>query len=73
MAVVERTQSTSKLLDLPSRLLSAVTDYLAATTFANSRAEKLAHYNQLSDAALEKRGLKREDIAHQVFPEMYFV
>lgn len=46
MAVVERTQSTSKLLDLPSRLLSAVTDYLAATTFANSRAEKLAHYNR---------------------------
>ena len=73
MTVVEHPRGTPRLLDLPSRILTAVTNFLAVTAFANSRAEKLAYFNQLSDESLEERGLKREDIVHQVFPEMYFV
>lgn len=73
MAVVEHSQYTPKFFGLIGRVVSGLGKLLTVTAYANSRAEKLAYYNQLSDAALAKRGLKREDIVRHVFPEMYYI
>jgi len=73
MAVIENTQSRTNTFGILKGVASAISGFFAATTLANSRAEKLAYYNQLSDEALAQHGLTREDIVHRVFPEMYFV
>lgn len=39
----------------------------------NSRVQQATYLHSLSDAELEARGMKREDIVHYVFKDVYYV
>ncbi|GAA6164157.1 hypothetical protein NBRC116590_18610 [Pelagimonas sp. KU-00592-HH] len=51
----------------------AVGNFLIAIGEANSRAEKANRLQQMSDAELAARGIKREDIVRHVFKDIYYV
>ncbi|MDV4143499.1 hypothetical protein [Shimia sp. FJ5] len=40
---------------------------------SNSRMQEVNYLNGLTDAELNKRGIKRSEIAHHVFKDVYYV
>ncbi|SLN65072.1 hypothetical protein ROJ8625_03314 [Roseivivax jejudonensis] len=47
--------------------------FLVMVGESNHRAHRVQELSKLSDRELEKRGLKREEIAHHVFRDMFYV
>ncbi|MBF9050012.1 hypothetical protein GTA62_12415 [Roseobacter sp. HKCCD9010] len=52
---------------------TALGHFLGAIMDSNSRVREAQALNAMSDAELAKRGLKREEIAHHVFRDAYYV
>ena len=40
---------------------------------SNTRVQEAKRLNSLSDAELAKRGIRRSDIAHHVFKDVYYI
>ncbi|MGV6812125.1 MAG: DUF1127 domain-containing protein [Brevirhabdus sp.] len=59
-----------KILSAPLRGLGR---FLVRIMESNSRVQAVEKLNSLSDDALARRGLKREDIVHHVFKDTYYV
>lgn len=59
--------STSSVIDMLGRAASAVFSFLVQIGESSGKARQINALMELSDAELEERGLKREDIGRYVF------
>lgn len=48
-------------------------DVMVRIANSNSRVRQVQYLSSLTDAQLEEKGLKREEIVHHVFRDVYFV
>jgi uncharacterized protein YjiS (DUF1127 family) len=70
------TQITAPAFDLAGILrrgASAIGRVMVAMSESNARMQAVQRLNEMSDAQLAERGLKREDIVHHVFRDTYYV
>jgi uncharacterized protein YjiS (DUF1127 family) len=56
-----------------TRLFERIGKALVAMSMANGRLRHVEALNALSDEALARRGLKRADIVHHVFRDVYWM
>jgi hypothetical protein len=67
------TGDNSALLHKLAAPFNAIGNALIRLAESNSRVKEANHLNGLSDAELAKRGIRRSDIAHHVFKDVYYV
>lgn len=70
------TQTTAPAFDLAGflrRSASAIGKAFVMISESNARMQAVQRLNDMSDAQLAERGLKREDIVHHVFRDTYYV
>lgn len=54
-------------------VLGGIGNFFVRIAETNTRLAKVERLQALSDAQLEKRGLKREDIVRHVFSDMFYL
>lgn len=54
-------------------VLAAVADFFETAASANSRVRRVQYLQSLTDEELAQRGMKREEIVHRVFSDLYYV
>lgn len=52
---------------------NGIMNALVAMTEANGRVKQIERLQSMSDAELSRRGIKREEIVHYVFRDVYYV
>ena len=73
MAVTTHIPAQSGFLAALDRAASAFANFIVSISVSHSRARQLAALSELSDEALAKKGLKREDLVRYVFRDVYYV
>lgn len=69
MAVLDSVSSTGP--SLFSRIGGALSNALESYAAARMRTAEFEYYNNLSDAELADKGLRREEIAQHIFRDLY--
>jgi hypothetical protein len=54
-------------------VLAAIGEFFETAAASNRRVRQVQYLQSLSDAELAKRGIKREEIVHRVFSDLYYV
>ena len=73
MAVTTDAPAQSGFLAALDRAVSGVANFIVSISVSHHRARQLSALAELSDEALAKKGLKREDLVRYVFRDIYYV
>lgn len=56
-----------------ANFFNAIGNFFINAHVTAARLERVEHLQSMTDEQLEKRGLKREDIAHHVFRDLFYI
>lgn len=54
-------------------VLAAIAEFFETAAASNRRVRQVQYLQSLTDEELAKRGIKRENIVHRVFSDLYYV